>query len=330
MANGITSEAMRAQLIDRKFRVHAAITEAQENARLVDLLKEIDAALERLDAGTYGICEICRGEIEEDYLRLDPLVRVCFGDLSDDQRKAIERDLEMASGIQAHLLPRNNVRHSCWDVSYHYEPAGSVSGDYCDIIRRSGDNGNTLFFVGDVSGKGVAASLLMSQLHAIFRTLVDSASGIEEMISRANRMLSEATHSTHFATLVCIEATTSGVIRICNAGHPRPLLVRDGRVSTIECASLPLGLSYSGRYESSSLALEDNDLILLYTDGLTETFNDLGEEYGDDRIHSTVKALGTEPPRAVLDALVSDLRTFRGSAQRTDDLTLMAIRRLAD
>lgn len=329
MAEAMNNAAVRAQLLDRRFRVHSAISEAHEYARLADLLKEIDAALERLDAGTYGICEVCRGTIEADYLRLDPLVRVCFEDLNVDQRKAIERDLEMASGIQAHLLPKNNVRHSCWDVSYLYEPAGSVSGDYCDIIRRSGSAGSTLFFVGDVSGKGVAASLIMSQLHAIFRTLVDSVTGIEEMVSRANRMLSESTHSTHFVTLVCVEAQDGGSVQICNAGHPRPLLLRNGKVSTIECASLPLGLFYSGKYETSRLLLEVDDLLLLYTDGLTESNSDNGQEYGENRLHATISNVGNAPPRKVLETLVEDLRAFRGKTQRADDLTLMAIRRLA-
>ncbi len=329
MAEVISNAAVRAQLLDRKFRVSSAIAEAHEHARLADLLKEIDAALERLDAGTYGICEICKGEIEADYLRLDPLVRVCLGDLSEEQRKAIERDLELASGIQARLLPRNNVRHACWEVSYLYEPAGSVSGDYCDIIQTPGGAESTLFFVGDVSGKGVAASLIMSQLHAIFRSLVDSVTGIEEMVSRANRMLSEATHSTQFVTLVCVEARPGGNIQVCNAGHPRPLLVRNGKVTAIECASLPLGLFFSGRYECTPLTLEVDDLLLLYTDGLTESNSDSGQEYGEERLHAAILKAGDAPPRKVLDSLVADLRTFRGGAHRSDDLTLMAIRRLA-
>ena len=330
MPDSMSNDIVRAQLLDRRFRVNSAMSEVHENARLADLLKEIDAALERIDAGTYGICEICQGVIEADILRLDPLVRVCFDDLSQDQRKAIERDLELASGIQAHLLPKNHVRLACWDISYVYEPAGSVSGDYCDVIRRPGGFESTLFFVGDVSGKGVAASLLMSQLQAIFRTLADSASGIEEMVGRANRMLSEATHSTHFATLVCVEARAGGAVAVCNAGHPRPLLLRKGAVSTIEGASLPLGLFFSGVYESSALTLEEDDLLLLYTDGVTECTDATGKEYGEARLHSALQRACSTPPREVLDTILADMRTFRGATPRADDLTLMAIRLRSD
>ena len=329
MAESVFTNAIRAQLLDRKFRVNSALAEVREHERLADLLKEIDSALERIDSGTYGICEVCHGGIEENYLRLDPLVRVCFEDLGEEQRKAIERDLELASGIQANLLPKNHARFSSWEVSYIYEPAGSVSGDYCDIIRRTEDGESTLFIVGDVSGKGVAASLIMSQLHAIFRTLVDTMSSIEDIVARANRMLSETTHSTLFVTLVCIEARADGTINVCNAGHPRPLLLKKGTLTSIECASLPLGLSYSGRFESTSLTLEEGDMLLLYTDGLTESYNASDQQYGVDRLQATVQRKGEGSPRSVLDTIVSDLRSFRGTTQKSDDLTVMAIRNVA-
>lgn len=329
MAETMFQEAIRAQLRDRRIRVNSALAESHENERLADLLKEIDAALERLDAGTYGICEVCQGVIEEDYLKLDPLVRICFDDLGEEQRKAIERDLELASGIQANLLPKNHVRLSPWEVSYFYEPAGSVSGDYCDVIRRTGAPDTTLFVVGDVSGKGVAASLIMSQLHAIFRTLVDSVTNIEEMMGRVNRMLSETTHATHFVTLVCVEACADGTIHVCNAGHPRPLLLRKGALSSIESASLPLGLSYGGRFESATLSLEEGDMLFLYTDGLTESYNERNQEYGVERLRATISRGGEGTPRSAVDTILSDLRTFRGRTGKADDLTVMAIRNVA-
>ncbi|MGA9118596.1 MAG: SpoIIE family protein phosphatase [Bacteroidota bacterium] len=320
---------VRAQLVDRRFRVNEAMAQARENERLVDLLKEIDAALERIDGGSYGICDLCHGSIEEDYLRLDPLVRICFTHLSRDQQEAIERDLELASGIQARLLPKNNSSYGPWEVSFSYEPAGSVSGDYLDVIQRESESGGVMFLVGDVSGKGVAASLLMSQLHAIFRTLVTSLPGAEDLLSRANRMLSEATHSTHFATLVFVDADfKSGTIQVCNAGHPRPYLLSKGKITPIERANLPLGLFYSGSYSSSTIVMEPGDLLLLYTDGITECFNADGVEYGDHRLRGALTDGQDLSPKALVETVLSDLRNFRGDAGRSDDLTMMAIRRL--
>ena len=203
-----------------------------------------------------------------------------------------------------------------------------MSGDYCDVIRTAENEGKTLFIVGDVSGKGVAASLLMSQLHAIFRSLVDSVSGIEELMARANRMLSEAMHSTHFVTLVCVGAHAEGKIQVCNAGHPRPLLLSKGKTTSIDCASLPLGLFYSGDYGSSTLTLEQGDLLVLYTDGLTESSNSHREEYGEDRLKSIIQKNPNHSPKAVIASILSDLQRFRDGNPKIDDLTLMAIRRL--
>ena len=106
--------------------------------------------------------------IEADRLLCNPLLRFCLDHLSQDEQRALERDLTLAAGIQRTLLPRADWAIDGWQARYHYQPANLVSGDYCDLIES---DGSFLFLLGDVAGKGVAASMLMSNLHGTFRTL---------------------------------------------------------------------------------------------------------------------------------------------------------------
>jgi sigma-B regulation protein RsbU (phosphoserine phosphatase) len=319
-------DAVRARLRDRRARLDEAFAKANDPARIEALLHEIDSALDRIDAGTYGVCEMCKDAIEPEYLSLDPLVKICLSHLTPDQQRAMERDLELASRIQSGLLPQKHLHLKGWEITHHYEPAGMVSGDYCDVI--TGDNLEESFFlVGDASGKGVSASLLMSQMHAIFRTLIGSLPGLTDLFCRANRLLTETTGSAYFATLVCAAVNGSGRVRLINAGHCPPLVVRGGSVVESESTGLPLGLFYSAEYDCRYVELEPGDFLLFYTDGLTETRNPREEQYGSERLASLVRQGARLTPRELIDSILKDVTAFRETSPREDDLTIMLIRR---
>jgi sigma-B regulation protein RsbU (phosphoserine phosphatase) len=320
--------AVRAQLTYRKERLKQAIPEARDSTHLVRLLQEVEAALKRVDDGSYGICEVCNEPIEEEHLRADPLVRICLGHLSEDQQRAIERDLQLASQIQNQLLPTQHARIDGWELCYHYEPLGVVSGDYCDLIKPEKEGGDTFFLLGDVSGKGVAASLLMSQLHAIFRSLVAAGLPITQLVERANRLFSESTLSTHFATLVCGRATAAGEVEVSNAGHCSPIALRRDGVTVLESTGLPIGMFYSGEYESSTIKLEQGDSLFLYTDGLTETRNESKKEYGEERLLELISQNHPLSAHDLLSTSLQDLSAYRGSAPKIDDLTVMVLKRV--
>ena len=158
-------EVMRGLLRERRDKLQQTIAGSTDAEQLIKLLHEVDAALDRIDAGSYGICELCNGQIEEKYLRADPIARICLSHLSEEQQRAIERDLSLASSIQGRLLPTAVTHLPGWEIVHHYEPLGLVSGDFCDVVRSDTNPAEAFFLFGDVSGKGVAASLLMSHLH---------------------------------------------------------------------------------------------------------------------------------------------------------------------
>jgi phosphoserine phosphatase RsbU/P len=312
----------RGQLLDRRQKLQAAAVRGGDVSRL---LQEVDAALRRLDAGTFGLCETCHDPIESDRLLADPLTRFCLDHLTTVEQRALEQDLDLASRIQRELLPKADTRLDGWEIAYHYQPAGPVSGDYCDLIR--GREGELYFAVGDVAGKGIAAAMLMSHLSAMLRTLIPVGLPLAELMERASRVFCESTLPSHYATLVCGYATASGRVEICNAGHPPPLVVRETGITPIDATGLPIGMFSSEQFSSQVIHLDPGEGLLLYSDGLVETQNIAGAEYGIDRL-SAFAASGTRRvPTEVVSACVHDLAHFRGSRSLADDLTVMAIRR---
>ncbi|RPH34894.1 hypothetical protein EHM92_07230, partial [bacterium] len=282
----------------------------------------------RMNEGSYGICELCNAQIEEEYLRADPIARICLSHLSEEQQHAIERDLSLASMIQGKLLPTAVTHLPGWEIVHRYQPLGPVSGDFCDVLRSDADPGEAFFLFGDVSGKGVAASLLMSHLHAIFRSLAGTGMPLARVVERANRLFCEGTMSLHYATLVWGRLDGTGNLEICNAGHCPPMLIGTTGVTCIEATGLPVGLFYSANYETRQLHMQAGDTLLLYTDGLTEMHDSAEAEYGDGRLSSLVAHRGRVLPlNDLIDACLNDAASFRGNAPRTDDLTVMMIRR---
>src|SRR5215469_18238745 len=175
---------LRDQLLVRRHRLEAAAIKSQ-TANLVQLLEEVDKALERVEFGSYGLCEKCHDTVEARRLLADPLTRFCLDCLKPNEQRALEQDLQLAARIQAGLLPAQDLSAAGWKSSYHYEPAGLVSGDYCDLLH---DGKHLYFMVGDVSGKGVAASMLMANLHAMFRALIPARLPLAQLVERANRI----------------------------------------------------------------------------------------------------------------------------------------------
>jgi len=323
------TDALQEQLQDRRVKLQAAITQTGEDERLLGLLREVDLALERAHEGTFGLCEVCHEAIEADRLAADPLVTRCLDHLTSAEVRALEQDLQLASRVQRTLLPPREFARDGWELAYHYAPIGVVSGDYCDVVGPASDDGGRVFFLlGDISGKGVAASMLMAHLHAAVRTLLGIGLPIDQVLGRANRLFCESTPASHYATLVCGGLTASGQVEIGNAGHCPPLLVRAGGVTSLAATGLPVGMFCTAEYAVSRLTLASGDALVLYTDGLTEARNRSDAEYGTERLQHVLARHPVTGARDLVNSCVNDLSAFLSGAPRADDLTVMAIRRI--
>ncbi len=319
---------MREQLLDRRHKLERAVkVEPNHSTSLHSLLEEVDSALARMNNGSYGICELCHEPVEADRLIADPLVRFCLGHLNEAERAALERDLELAAQVQRALLPQQDIKCCGWHICYHYEPVGVVSGDYCDVVD-SPDTG-FYFMVGDVSGKGVAASMLMAHLHAMFRTLISVGVPLKNMLAHASRVFCESTLPTQYATLVCGRAEPNGRVEICNAGHPPPLLVRHDQVLAVEASGLPVGLFCGEEFSASEFWLEPCQSMVIYSDGVSEAADSSGMQYGADRLRDLITHNCAMGPPELITACRNDLNRFCNGAQRTDDATLLVLARIA-
>ncbi len=317
------------QLVDRRQKLAAVLNWQPQEAHLVRLLNDVDAALARMDQGTYGICELCHEPVEASRLIADPLTRYCLDHLSAAERSALEYDLEAAAGLQRGLLPPAETHHDGWEVAHRYRPLGAVSGDYCDLVADEAPERGLFFFLGDVSGKGVAASMLTAQLHAIFGSLVARRLGVAPLMNEASHVFGRSSLSPFFATLVGGRADAGGALEVANAGHCPPLLIRGGAVTRIEPSGVPLGIAGNGDYRVEQLQLGPGDVLLIYTDGLTEASNAADEEYGEDRVIDSIRTGIPASARDAVSTLLQGLEQFLGTAGPSDDLTVMAIRRSA-
>jgi serine phosphatase RsbU (regulator of sigma subunit)/uncharacterized protein YprB with RNaseH-like and TPR domain len=312
------------ELEQRRQHLLSATRANAADASLRQLLSSVDEALARLHHGTFGICEQCHDTIEADRLLCNPLLRFCIDHLSQDEQRALEHDLTLAAKIQRALLPRSDWAVDGWQARYHYQPAGLVSGDYCDLIET--DDG-FLFLLGDVAGKGVAASMLMSHLHATFRTLAGQKLPLQKLVEHANRLFCESTMAGQYATLVVGRVTSDGKVEYVSAGHLPLLHISPAGVASREATGVPLGMFGASNFPVCTLEVAPGDSLFLYTDGLTEIFNSAGDEFGIRRAELLMARHSAGELESILSACLSEIANFSAGVKRTDDLTLLALRR---
>lgn len=321
---------LREQLERRREELNAAVSTdapAIPAAYLLGLLSDVDSALHRLDDGTFGICTECHDTVEKDRLLADPLVQLCLDHLTNDEQRALERDLELAARVQRGLLPQTDIQHGEWRVHYQYKPAGMVSGDYCDLIPTASGEGDLFFLLGDVAGKGVAASLLMTHLHAMFRSLAGVGLTLDKLLETANSVFCRSTIAGQYATLVCGRARQDGEIEIGSAGHLAALIIGRNGVRQVDSTGVPLGMFARSRYTIQNVRLDPGESLVLYTDGISEAVDTAGIEYGAARLSSVASERYGAVPRELAAACMKDVQAYSNGAKQHDDQTLMVIHR---
>ena len=239
----------------------------------------------------------------------------------------IEDELAIASTIQQALLPSGKLNPSIHsiDIKGLQIPAKFVGGDLYDYYVRD----NKLFFcVGDVSGKGVPAALLMTISHSLFRTVSAREDHPEQIMETLNSSISDNNPDIMFITMFLgVMDLSTGTIRYCNAGHNPPIVIRNGQAEILSTEpSLLLGVEMNARYTANELTLLPGDTLFLYTDGLTEAENIRKELFGERRALETAAISGTLTASEQMERMQQAVHTFVDGAEQSDDLTMLVIR----
>lgn len=243
------------------------------------------------------------------------------------ERERMERELELATEIQQRFQPSappvlpgyefQGISFSCYEIG----------GDYYDFIQRP--NGKMLIALGDVSGKGTAAALLMSSLHAAVHAQASASHSLEETVVSVNRYLADNTPANRFVTLFIAELDPeTGLLSYINAGHNPPLLGHaDGSVIELASGGFPLGIIPTAEYEVGRLDLTKGETLVIYSDGVSEANNLREEEFGMDRLKQVVSTNINASAAGMRDKVESALSAFTQTAPANDDITLVIVKR---
>jgi len=242
------------------------------------------------------------------------------------QRERIQRELEIARDVQNRLFPQRLPVIEGVQLAGTCRPALSVGGDYYDYIALPG--GDLGIAVGDVSGKGIPASILMAVLQTSVRgQAMAGVSDLSIFTNTVNRLVDEASMKTHFATLFYghYDARTR-VLRYVNAGHNPPLVIRGGEDIWLKSTGPAVGWLKKARFTEGSVQLERGDVLFAYTDGFTEAMNAVREEWGDARLAHAARQCRAVGPEAVLPAIFKEVDEFMAGESQHDDMTLVVLK----
>ena len=236
------------------------------------------------------------------------------------QKANLEHELKIANGIQMALLPQSLPEHSNIGLYASLTPARDVGGDLYDYFVRD----NRLFFcIGDVSGKGVPAALLMAVMRAMFRSEAHRADSAAEIVGTMNHNLCEEYTGGDFVTMfVGILDLTTGHLDYCNAGHEQPIVA--GQPLTV-IPNLPVGVLPDWTYEGQQTQLKPGDILFLYTDGLSEAKNTSEELFGRKHVNGLAAEHAADSPQQLVELMEAEVHRHAGTAEQSDDITLLAI-----
>lgn len=248
-------------------------------------------------------------------------------------RVTMKRDLEIAREIQRHLVPAKPIQVTGFDIAFATRPANTVAGDYYDAFLRAVNSSGTetphlVLAVADVAGKGVPAALVMATFQASLRTLALEPTSLPNLIAGLNLYACQhGVGGQRFITAFIAEIdTASRSLTYINAGHNLPLLHRaSGQIERLEAGGLPFGIMADVRYNSATVTLNPGDLLVIFTDGVVEAMNSVGEEFDDKRVLDLFK---TPPQGTASDTLLYLMRSvdaFVGPTRQHDDITCLIL-----
>jgi serine phosphatase RsbU (regulator of sigma subunit) len=241
------------------------------------------------------------------------------------EREGLQRELELCRRIQTEMLPHASLRLGPTEIKGISIPAREVGGDFFNYFELPG--GQIAVLVGDVSGKGISAALLMANIQATLRARLPLASDLTVLASTIDREIDESTPPGVYATLFLgILDPAKKTLRYVNAGHNPQFLIRGDAIEALPAGGLPVGLYPGQDYVERRVQLADNDLLFFYTDGTVEVENEQGEMFGAEQLERLLRPQREESVDTLLARIEDSVRRFRGRAEPFDDVTIMALR----
>jgi sigma-B regulation protein RsbU (phosphoserine phosphatase) len=293
-------------------------------------LSAIDDCIEGVESGTLGRCKVCHDYIEADLLEVDYTASVCIEHLSREEVRQLENELELAQSVQRTLLPQAIPDVPGMEIAAFSRPAQIVGGDYFDFVEfGSGQYG---LVIADVAGHGVSASLHMASIQAMLHAIAAVSDSPAEAVTKVHKLF---IHSIRFTTFVTFFVgtfdPTAKVLSYCNAGHNPPMILHNERntrspLTWLQPTGAAIGLIEEGEYEEETVELHDGDLLVMYTDGVTEAVNPQNEAFGRERLTAAIKRVHRDTPKDMVREIREVLETFGGGKPLDDDATVMVCR----
>lgn len=242
------------------------------------------------------------------------------------EKQKLEKDLETARNIQKNLLPKSTPKMKNFEIAAFNISAKQVGGDYYDLVRLSDEE--VLFAIGDVSGKGVPAALLMANLQAFLKSICKQKIPLGEASNFINDLVSENTSNGSFITFFWgILDDASRKLTYVNAGHNPPLLIRNNEIQKLRTGGMILGVMATIiPYSSEIVQLEKGDLLILFTDGITEAMNPDYVEFSDERLEAMSLKMADKSSAEILDNIMDEVKIFIKGAEQSDDITIIIIK----
>jgi phosphoserine phosphatase RsbU/P len=286
----------------------------------------------------YADSPLADGRFTEDHLKVlttlasVAAIRVENARLTEEQieRERLEREQQVASEIQQRFLPATAPIVNGYELQGISFPCYEIGGDYYDFIQR--EDGKLVVALGDVSGKGTAAALLMSSLHAAVHAQADIHDSLVKTITAVNRYLVDSIPANRFVTLFYAELDPkNGGLAFLNAGHNPPLIVHTGgTMEQLASGGLPLGIMSNADFREGRTKLYPGDVLVIYSDGVSEATNPSGEEFGPTRLYEVVVRNMDASAGGIRDRIESALTKFCQGTPAADDITLVIVKRLAE
>jgi sigma-B regulation protein RsbU (phosphoserine phosphatase) len=247
------------------------------------------------------------------------------------EKKRLEQELEIAREVQASLFPKQLPHARGLAVYGGCEPARVVSGDYYDFIFM--DDARLHIIVGDISGKGISAALLMANLQAAIRNQMmalkepesnDPEASLAAFMKQLNRQIYQNSPSEKYVTLFALRYDAlRRRLSYCNAGHLPPYLLMNGSTTRLESGGTVLGMFEEANYSSASVELPAGAMLAIFTDGIADAVNAEDEEFGEDRLLETLRESVSETPEDIYQQVIRRVRQWQGAAKQQDDITLI-------